>query len=341
MNNQKHKFEELKGLTFNQLTILEELPNQIIYNKNRRIIECECVCGNIKSYELLKVLNNKVKTCGCRQSFRIGDKSGYLEILEYILDEKPLHSYTVKCNNCNSIKSYTASIFNVKKHCGCIPRDIIPRDIISLNTPFTKGVYTIIEELSNRRIKNKIRRMVKAICNICTHESILNYNKISNGKYGCIKCANTNASSAKRIYPQDVIRNLSSKRGAMIYRCYSEKSKDYMNYGGRGIKVCDEWRGKGSSKKFIEWSMINGYMKGLEIDRIDNDGDYSPQNCRYVTRKDNQRNKRMTVLDEQKVRDIKYGKYKGMSARQIFEAIGSCSESSVRSVLKNETWIDI
>lgn len=114
-----------------------------------------------------------------------------------------------------------------------------------------------------------------------------------------------------------------------------------MNYGGRGIKVCDEWRGKGSSKKFIEWSMINGYMKGLEIDRIDNDGDYSPQNCRYVTRKDNQRNKRMTVLDEQKVRDIKYGKYKGMSARQIFEAIGSCSESSVRSVLKNETWIDI
>lgn len=336
MNNQKYKFEKLKSLTFNQLTISKELPNQMISGKSRRMVECQCVCGNTKSYELLKVLNDKVKTCGCRRSFKVGDKSGHLEILEYVVDEKPAHRYMVRCNNCYSINSYAATIFNTKKHCGCIPLDIIP-----LNTPFVKGVYTIIEELSNWRVTTEIRRIVKAICNICNHESILNYNKISNGKYGCIKCATTNASSAKRIYPYDITKNLTSKRSAMIYRCHSEKSKDYANYGGRGIKVCDEWRGKGGNKIFLEWSMSNGYSKGLQIDRIDNNGDYTPQNCRYISHTENQRNTRMNALDREIVEDIKYGKYKGMSAKQISEIIGNCHESTIRSVIKNKTWVDV
>lgn len=76
-------------------------------------------------------------------------------------------------------------------------------------------------------------------------------------------------------------------------RCYREKSKNYHAYGGRGIVMCDEW--KNDSKAFVSWCLANGYRQGLDIDRIDNDGPYSPDNCRFVTRKVNCNNTRSNV----------------------------------------------
>jgi hypothetical protein len=80
----------------------------------------------------------------------------------------------------------------------------------------------------------------------------------------------------------------------MRSRCYNEKSEGYRNYGLRGIEVCDEWRRDVLS--FIDWALNNGYKQNLEIDRINNDENYSPENCRWVTGKINNRNKRTNVL---------------------------------------------
>jgi hypothetical protein len=73
-------------------------------------------------------------------------------------------------------------------------------------------------------------------------------------------------------------------------RCYNKNRVGYKNYGGRGIRVSEEW--KNSFEAFFEWAMENGYKEGLEIDRIDNDGDYCPSNCRFVTDYVQDRNKR-------------------------------------------------
>lgn len=76
---------------------------------------------------------------------------------------------------------------------------------------------------------------------------------------------------------------------AMLKRCTKQNNKDYKNYGARGISVEFE-----SYKDFIDWALINGYRDGLEIDRRDNDGNYSKDNCRFVTKSLNNKNRRCT-----------------------------------------------
>ena len=82
-------------------------------------------------------------------------------------------------------------------------------------------------------------------------------------------------------------------------RCYNSNVAAYKYYGGRGIKVCDEWL-----KSFIDfknWAMKAGYEPGLELDRIDNDWHYTPDNCRFVTCKVNRNNTR--IAEKYKIRN--------------------------------------
>lgn len=77
---------------------------------------------------------------------------------------------------------------------------------------------------------------------------------------------------------------------SMKKRCYYHKHKNYKFYGGRGVKVYDEWRN--NFQTFYDWAMNNGYKSNLTIDRIDVNGNYEPNNCRWVTMKQQSRNTR-------------------------------------------------
>ena len=79
----------------------------------------------------------------------------------------------------------------------------------------------------------------------------------------------------------------------MKERCYNPKSQYFYLYGGRGIGICAEWlERENGSVNFIEWSRANGYRDNLTIDRINSDGNYEPSNCRWVTTKEQNNNRR-------------------------------------------------
>ncbi|MDQ7818705.1 MAG: hypothetical protein RDU14_16890 [Melioribacteraceae bacterium] len=122
----------------------------------------------------------------------------------------------------------------------------------------------------------------------------------------------------------------------MKRRCSKPKASGYKDYGGRGIKVCNEWAN--DFKVFYDWAIANGWQKGLQIDRIDNDGHYEPSNCRFLTKKKNSQNQRRTVLSPETVEEIKHlRETKKWGRKKIADALG-LTVGAVGGVIYNNTW---
>jgi hypothetical protein len=152
------------------------------------------------------------------------------------------------------------------------------------------GNLTIIKELKPHLTPNKTKQRIvlcKCDCGNLFKTQLYHVTSKHTKSCGCIQ---------KEKFSQIISKhNLSNTRLYNTYynmrsRCYNKNNKEYQHYGGRGIKVCDEWLD--SFQSFYDWSMNNGYKDNLTIDRIDNDIGYSPSNCRWVNLSTQQRNKR-------------------------------------------------
>ncbi len=125
---------------------------------------------------------------------------------------------------------------------------------------------------------------------------------------------------------------------SMKSRCCNMKAKSYNRYGGRGISVCEIWSNDFNS--FYKWAINNGHKKVLQIDRINNDGNYSPDNCRFVTPQVNSQNRSRVKINSKKVLEIRELLRMNMKQSEIAN-IYSVDKSTISKINTNEIWSNI
>lgn len=122
---------------------------------------------------------------------------------------------------------------------------------------------------------------------------------------------------------------------SMKNRCYNPKNRDYYRYGGRGIKVCDRW--KNSFVVFFENMGLKPF-RGAKIDRINNDGNYEPENCCWATNTENLRHTSATKLTMKKAEEIRKRYRTGKFTQKVLGFIYGVSGNLIWYVVNNKTW---
>lgn len=171
--------------------------------------------------------------------------------------------------------------------CGCLQKQYYKsHTTIKDITGQRFGRLFVVKMVDDRTKCGEIKYLCKCECG---NEKIIVGTSLKNGSSkscGCILSEETSRRS--RTHGQSNTRLYRIWHG-MLDRCNNHNRHEYKYYGGRGITVCPEWM---KFEPFYEWSISHGYSDDLTIDRIDNDGNYEPNNCRWVTMQVQTRNRR-------------------------------------------------
>ena len=153
-------------------------------------------------------------------------------------------------------------------------------------------------------------------CKLCGYQTVLRLSDIKNSK----QCRHLtyNGQYKKTSYYRRSNMRLYQIFKSMQQRCYVENNKDYKQYGGKGITICDEWLTDPS--EFENWALNHGYTDSLTIDRINPQGNYCPQNCRWVSVETNSKYKsttRILAVDDISMTGRDWAKHLGIGLNTI------------------------
>lgn len=283
--------------------------NGSIYDHN---VKCHCDCGKDCVIPYFSMRNGNHSSCGCLHaeksrelmlsrkqtdfSDEIGKVYGRLKVLEFVGYEKE------KCGNKPDGTSRFTERPIMKCECQCNKHTIINVKLKALKCGHTQSCGCIMHEI------------------LLARNTTDDLNSVMTSEYG------------KELYV--------NVYNSMIKRCYYPKTKNYNNYGGRGIKICKDWytpgvKGNPGFINFYKWAISYGYkyepdengINKWSIDRIDVNGNYSPDNCRWTTRygqADYKRNiMRFTDIDGEECTPAQFIRKHGLSAGYIIAKLNS------------------
>ena len=155
------------------------------------------------------------------------------------------------------------------------------------------GRLTVLSFDHMKKVKNSHRTKSYWLCQCdCGNKKVVRSDCLTTGNTKSCGCLNKDRSN-------QITHGMSRTKLYHVYygiieRCYNEKCDSYKHYGGRGIRVCEEWRN--DFLMFNAWAKESGYEEGLTIEREDVNGNYEPSNCKWITQAEQANNTRCTVL---------------------------------------------
>lgn len=209
----------------------------------------------------------------------VGEKFGKLTVLEYYgKNEKGYHLWKCKCDCGNYAIVNNKSIKNGHtKSCGCIHR---AKDL----TGKKFGNLTVVKKVERKNRSNQW------LCKCdCGKEVVCYQYNLERGTSTSCGCLRSYYAKKTRSCHGESTGKFYKKWSSIKTRCYNKNTPCYKNYGGRGIKMCDEWL---DFWNFREWAYKNGYSEGLTLERIDVNGNYEPSNCKWIPMEEQAINKR-------------------------------------------------
>ena len=280
------KVIDLTGQKFGKLTVVENAGKD---KRGKTIWKCECDCGNTTIVRGDQLKSGNTSSCGCakfKESLDLtGKQFGRLTVIKQVGEGKSGKTdWLCKCECGNEVvKSRRYLLRGQKCSCGCRTDNLKGKRF---------GRLIAIE-----KVDNKGKRGVFWLCKCdCGNKTVVSSDHLKKGHTSSCGCY-------RREIPSTRGHGLTHTRlfniwNGMKERCYNQNNYHYKYYGARGIKICDEWLGENGLINFYNWAMSNGYTDKLTIDRINVNGDYEPNNCRWETMLKQANNKRNTCYIE-------------------------------------------
>lgn len=327
---------DLTGMTFGRWTVLEFAG----HNKfGQKTWKCKCECGTIRIISGDLLLSRKSRSCGCLQreivskvNFKdlTGKKFGRLTVIRRVENRPRSPSgkagntrYECKCECGKTVVVDGGSLNSgVIKSCGCLKAEYASKLNFKDLTGQKFGRLTVIERDS------RTGECVYWKCKCeCGNEIVVPSGSLISGHTKSCGCFSRESAAIRLTkWAPDELPIIKRFHG-MTTRCYNKNNPRYPNYGGRGIVVCDEWLK--DPRKFVDWAKSHGFRQDLSIDRIDVNGPYSPDNCRWADIYTQASNKqRSSSIQISKVKHLisKWAEETGQSYESLFDRLTSSHE---------------
>lgn len=315
------------------------------------VYDCKCMkCGKEHIHVLDRdLLSYKVRCCSeCDPNDLVGMKFGrWLVLKRDKNDANYRRKYICKCTcDKHTIRSIplTNLLKGTSRSCGCIQRELASKLGLKDLTGQVFGRLTVL-----RRAPNLSRGNTRWVCQCsCKDHTIVTVDgsALKRGMTRSCGCLHRETAviqgrirgkaNAKWTEEESIIL---SHYTSMMTRCYNKRSNGYQFWGGRGIRVCDEWRDPTNGRRsFIDWARSSGFDKKLTLDRTDVNGPYAPWNCRWITIAEQNRNKRdsikVKILEETKT-VAEWARLCGVERRKLYKILERKGIEHLRSVILN------